>query len=61
MAAVLGRLRAAGFSEATLWVAEENRRPRSVYKAAGWTEDGKAKEMVYLGVTFKALRYRISL
>jgi hypothetical protein len=61
MGEVLAALRAAGFAEATLWTAEENRRPRSIYEVAGWRVDGTVKEKTYLGVSFNELRYRIAL
>lgn len=61
MAAALDALREAGFTEATLWTAEENHRPRRIYEAAGWRSDGLSRERTWRGVSFRELRYRIAL
>jgi GNAT superfamily N-acetyltransferase len=61
MREALAALRDSGFTEATLWTAEENHRPRAVYEAAGWWPDGAVKENLYLGVSVAELRYRIVL
>src|SRR5690606_41064361 len=39
-AAVVDRLREAGFEEAILWVLDTNARARRFYEAAGWEADG---------------------
>jgi ribosomal protein S18 acetylase RimI-like enzyme len=61
MREALAALRASGFTEATLWTAEENHRPRAVYEAAGWRTDGAVKENTHLGVSVTELRHRIAL
>jgi GNAT superfamily N-acetyltransferase len=52
------RLRAAGFTEAILWVLEDNPRTRRFYEAAGWTNDGGSKRDTYLGTEVSEVRYR---
>jgi GNAT superfamily N-acetyltransferase len=54
-------LRSAGFSEATLWTAEENHRPRQIYERGGWRLDGARRARNYLGSDFVELRYRRTL
>ena len=54
-------LRDAGFSEATLWTATENHRPRRIYERAGWQTDGTIRSRSLNGVDFEELRYRRSL
>jgi L-amino acid N-acyltransferase YncA len=61
MAAALGALRESGFTEATLWVAEENHRPRRIYEVAGWRYDGVTREQPWRGGSVRDLRYRIKL
>jgi len=61
MRAVLDALRSQGYSEATLWTAEQNRRPRQIYEAAGWKLDGAERLKVFLGAELRELRYRIAL
>ena len=60
MTAVLESLRERGFAEATLWVAEDNHRPRQIYEAAGWTLDGATRDKPWRGATVRDLRYRIN-
>ena len=43
MEAVLGDMKAAGFTKATLWVFQENRRARQFYEAHGFAPNGMAK------------------
>jgi len=61
LASVVEELRHRGFTEATLWTAEENHRPRRIYEAAGWRLDGGARERVWRGISFRELRYRIEI
>ena len=61
MAAAVEALRAARFSEAVLWVLEDNPRARRFYERAGWAVDGAAKEEEFLGTRVREVRYRISL
>ena len=61
LAAAVEALGARGFCEATLWTAEENLRPQSVYEAAGWKRDALSRERTWRGVGFRELRYRIVL
>jgi len=50
-----------GFTEATLWTAEQNSRSRQLYEHAGWRPDGKRRPKTYLGTQFEELRYRVEL
>jgi GNAT superfamily N-acetyltransferase len=61
MARVLTRLRESGFTEAILWVLEDNPRTRRFYERAGWHADGGVKEEEWLGTVVREVRYRISL
>jgi len=61
MAASFDALRENGFTEATLWVAEGNCRPRKIYETAGWTFDGATRDKSWRGTDVRDLRYRISL
>jgi ribosomal protein S18 acetylase RimI-like enzyme len=61
MAEALGRLRADGFSEAILWVLEDNPRTRRFYELSGWYADGGSKDEEWLGTSVREIRYRISL
>jgi GNAT superfamily N-acetyltransferase len=61
MAAALEALRDGDFSEAVLWVLEDNPRARRFYERAGWALDGAAKEEEFLGTRVREVRYRISL
>jgi hypothetical protein len=61
MAAAIETLRQNGFTEATLWVAEENNRPRQIYEVAGWTLDGVTRDKLWRGARVQDLRYRIKL
>jgi GNAT superfamily N-acetyltransferase len=61
MQAAVGSLRDAGYSEAILWVLEDNPRARRFYEREGWTLDGAAKEDELLGVVVTEVRYRIKL
>ena len=61
MEVLLERLRGFGFSEAVLWVLDDNPRARRFYEAAGWRVDGAEKEDVLLGTLVREVRYRIEL
>jgi hypothetical protein len=61
MAAAIESPRESGFAEATLWVAEDNRRPRQIYEMAGWTFDGVTRHKPWRGASVRDLRYRINL
>jgi GNAT superfamily N-acetyltransferase len=52
-----GRL-AADYSDATLWVLEDNPRARRFYQAAGWRPDGARKVEIRWGVEAPEVRYR---
>ncbi|MGH3002076.1 MAG: GNAT family N-acetyltransferase [Gaiellaceae bacterium] len=49
---------AAAYTEATLWVLEENPRARRFYERGGWTPDGARKAEVRWGVRAPEVRYR---
>jgi L-amino acid N-acyltransferase YncA len=61
LAAAIETLRENGFTEATLWVAEANHRPRRIYEAAGWALDGVTRDKSWRGASVRDLRYRIEL
>lgn len=61
LASVMEEFRACGFTEATLWTAEDNHRPRRIYEAAGWRLDGAVRERTWRGINFRELRYRIEI
>jgi GNAT superfamily N-acetyltransferase len=61
MAELLSRLRGEGFSEAILWVLEDNPRTRRFYELAGWRLDGGARDDTYLDRPVRVIRYRIAL
>ncbi len=57
----LARLRAAGFTEATLWVFEQNELGRAFYERHGWQVDPAGAGQEGDGWHAPALRYRIEL
>jgi ribosomal protein S18 acetylase RimI-like enzyme len=58
----LQRLRAQGFSEATLWVLHGNARARQFYEAQGWRLDGAEKhDDTLTGFAIHEVRYRMAL
>jgi GNAT superfamily N-acetyltransferase len=59
LAAGLRALRAAGLSEATLWVMASNDRARRFYEAAGWRPDGATKTGRPWGFALDQVRYRV--
>lgn len=60
MRAALDRMAAAGTSDAVLWTARDNTRPREVYARFGWRLDGAERRRVALGVPITEVRYRIA-
>jgi GNAT superfamily N-acetyltransferase len=61
LAAATDALRRAGFVDATLWTAAENHRPRRIYEAADWQNDGTDRHRELGGVEFVEVRYRLPL
>jgi GNAT superfamily N-acetyltransferase len=61
LAAALDRLRSDGFSDATLWTAVDNHRPRGTYETGGWRLDGTSRHRQLFGTEFEEVRYRIRL
>jgi ribosomal protein S18 acetylase RimI-like enzyme len=62
LAAVVARLRDAGFREAVLWVVRENARARAFYERFGWRGDGAEKDDGGVtGPLVHELRYRRAL
>jgi GNAT superfamily N-acetyltransferase len=59
--AALNALADAGFSTATLWVLDTNRRARRFYEAAGWTEEGMTKVDRRPTFTLTEVRYHLQL
>ena len=59
--AATSALQEAGFADATLWTAAENHRPRRIYEAAGWRQDGADRQREIGGVSFVEVRYRVQL
>ncbi len=53
-------LKCRGYTEATLWVSEQNKQARRFYEALDFRPDSAAKELNY-GKPVKAIRYRKSL
>ena len=60
-ASALEELALQGFTEAMLWVLEENLRARAFYEAGGWRRDGGSRVIEPFGFPIPELRYRISL
>jgi ribosomal protein S18 acetylase RimI-like enzyme len=60
MAAAKELLRAS-YSDATLYVLEDNPRARRFYEREGWTVDGVTKADEFLGIAVPEVRYRIRL
>ncbi|WP_234539839.1 GNAT family N-acetyltransferase [Streptomyces shenzhenensis] len=58
MLATLAALKQADYTQATLWVLEDNERARRFYEAAGWGADGAAVEDCTGGASLNKLRYR---
>lgn len=51
-------VRSQGFTDATLWVLDSNRRARRFYEAAGWHADGATKQEERPGGILHEVRYR---
>jgi hypothetical protein len=51
----------AGYTAATLWVLDGNRRARRFSEAAGWSVDGATKDAVIADVPVTEVRYCRSL
>ena len=49
------------WTDATLWVLEDNPRARRFYEREGWSLDGAEKTDEFLGVPVREVRYRIHL
>lgn len=58
MLATLTALGQADYTQATLWVLEDNERARRFYEAAGWHADGTAVQDTTGGASLNKLRYR---
>jgi GNAT superfamily N-acetyltransferase len=58
MLATLTTLGQADYTQATLWVLEENERARRFYESAGWHADGANAEDTTGGAALNKLRYR---
>lgn len=58
MEAGVEAMRATGWSEAILWVLEDNPRARRFYKREGWELDGATRTGEHLGVATLEVRYR---
>ncbi len=50
-----------GYTEALLWVLEDNARGRGFYEAAGWDPDGQTKTVAIGGRELVEVRYRNAL
>jgi ribosomal protein S18 acetylase RimI-like enzyme len=50
----------ASYSDATLYVLEDNPRARRFYEREGWALDGVTKADEFLGMPVPEVRYRIS-
>jgi hypothetical protein len=61
MTAALGRLAAAGFAQATLWVLDANARARRFYEAGGWSDNGSVRTEDFQGLRLTEVRYRRQL
>ena len=61
MEVAIAELCAMGFTEAMLWVLEDNPRARRFYEMAGWRVDGGTKHQSWRGAEFDEVRYRIAL
>lgn len=61
MASALGRLAAAGYAQATLWVLDTNTRARRFYEKGGWKQDGAARRSNSADFLMQEVRYRKEL
>jgi ribosomal protein S18 acetylase RimI-like enzyme len=60
MSAAFDAMRAAGFTDGSLWVMRANTAARAFYEQAGWEADGAETDHC-LGITIPAVRYRRAL
>ena len=60
MAHALQALREMGFSQAVLWVLEQNSRARRFYEKQGFAADGAARTL-HIGRDLAEVRYRRSI
>lgn len=58
MGAGIESLRGSGFTEATLWVLDTNKRARRFYESVGWAPDGASKQDDNRGFSITEVRYR---
>jgi RimJ/RimL family protein N-acetyltransferase len=61
MRELVNRLQDDRFSEAILWVLEDNPRTRRFYELAGWRLDGADKDDTIFDTSVREVRYRITL
>ena len=61
MRETLSRLRRHDYTEAVLWVLEDNPRTRRFYERAGWHADGGVMNGEWLGTVVGEVRFRIDL
>jgi GNAT superfamily N-acetyltransferase len=61
MASALGRLAAAGYAQATVWVLDTNTRARRFYEKGGWKQDGAARHGNREDFPMQEVRYRKQL
>ena len=61
MTHAVAALGAQGFSEAVLWVLEENPSARAFYERGGWRADGGSQSDEFGGRTLREVRYRRSV
>ncbi len=61
MASALGRLSAAGYAQALLWVLDGNARARRFYEKGGWKPDGATRGEDSRGFALREVRYRKDL
>jgi ribosomal protein S18 acetylase RimI-like enzyme len=61
MATAVGELGRARFSQAALWVLEDNDRAQRFYELDGWQRDGSKRTEIFGGSAVSELRYRRSI
>jgi ribosomal protein S18 acetylase RimI-like enzyme len=55
------RLRELGYTDAILWVLDDNPRARRFYERAGWHHDGTTRPIEIFGIQVTEVRYRKEL